>query len=89
MKITYTQYVPDPSLRGTTTNLPAHIAQVLIASGQAVEIPLPRRGSPGWLAAIKEIDAMNTKPSEYDTVPPAANGVEWSARESAFPVCRA
>ena len=38
MRITYTEFVPDPKLRGTTTNLPAHIAQVLIASGQAVDV---------------------------------------------------
>jgi hypothetical protein len=82
MKITYTKFVPDPSLRGTTTNLPAHIAQVLIASGQAVAVPVPDRNKPdptnAWLRHIQEEDAMR-KPTQYDTVPPNATGVEWSA----------
>lgn len=39
MKIQYTQFAPNPSLRGTITNLPAHVAQVLIAQGVAVHVP--------------------------------------------------
>ena len=39
MRITYTEFVPDPKLRGTTVNLPAHVCQVLIAQGSAVAVP--------------------------------------------------
>ncbi len=39
MRITYTEFVPNPNLRGTTVNLPAHVAQVLIAQGSAVAVP--------------------------------------------------
>jgi hypothetical protein len=81
MKVKYTQFVPDPSLRGTTTHLPAHIAQVLIASGQATAVPFPRRdGSPEWMAAIAEEDAAR-KPSHHDTVGGLAPGVtEWGCK---------
>lgn len=51
MKIEYTQFAPDPTLRGKTTHLPAHIASVLIAQGVAIEIKLPRYGQPGWAEA--------------------------------------
>jgi hypothetical protein len=80
MKITYTEYVADPTLRGKTAHLPAHIAQVLIAQGTAKEVPLPPRGSRGWLEAIQELDAMRTGPSQYDTVPPSVTGTEWSVK---------
>lgn len=36
MKVTYTNYVPDPALRGKTVHLQAHVAQVVIALGCAV-----------------------------------------------------
>lgn len=39
MKIQFTQFAPDPSLRGTTKTLPAHRAQPLIDSGVAVQVP--------------------------------------------------
>src|ERR1039458_7606455 len=82
MKITYTQFVADPALRGTTTNLPAHIAQVLIASGQATEVPMPRRGSKGngWLEARLEQSRNAGPPSVDDVVPSAPNGVEWGVK---------
>jgi hypothetical protein len=54
MKIKYTEFCLNPALRGTTTNLPAHRAIALIDSGAAVEVPMPKRGSPGWLAAMAE-----------------------------------
>lgn len=38
MKIRYTDYAPNPTLRGTETHLPAHRAQPLIDSGIAVEV---------------------------------------------------
>lgn len=39
MKITYTEFAPNPALRGTTTHLPGHIAQNLIAQGVAIHVP--------------------------------------------------
>jgi hypothetical protein len=54
MKIRYTEYALNPSLRNTITHLPAHRAQALIDSGAAVEVPMPTRGSVGWLAAMAE-----------------------------------
>jgi hypothetical protein len=38
MKIQYTEFAANPALRGTIANHPAHVAQVLIAQGAAVEI---------------------------------------------------
>jgi len=42
MKIQFTEHCPDPTKRGTTTNLPRHVAEPLIAQGVAVEVK-PRR----------------------------------------------
>lgn len=67
MKITYTQHVSDPALRGTTTHLPAHIAQVLVATGQATAVPFPRRGGPGWLEAMAEVEALR-QPNPTSTI---------------------
>jgi hypothetical protein len=39
MKIEYTQFAPDPALRGKTVHLPSSIAQPLIASGVAKHVP--------------------------------------------------
>jgi hypothetical protein len=79
MKITYTQYVPDPALRGTTTNLPAHVAQVLIASGQATAAPLPRYGTTDWLTERAEM-SKRAVPAPGD-VDPNVKGVEWGIRD--------
>ncbi|HWY20026.1 MAG TPA: hypothetical protein VNX26_02335 [Candidatus Acidoferrum sp.] len=81
MKITYTQFVPDPALRGTTTNLPAHIAQVLIASGQASAVPMPVRGTKEWLKARLEQSAQAGPPDAHDVVPPFVVGVQWEAKQ--------
>lgn len=75
MKIIYTEFVADPSLRRTTTNLPAHVAQVLIAQGSAKAVPMPRHGSKDWLAARNE-QASLAVPSPTDT-PAGVTGVEW------------
>jgi hypothetical protein len=83
MKITYTQFVPDPALRGTTTNLPAHIAQVLIASGQASAFPMPVRGSKEWLKARLEQSASANAPDVHDVSPTVA-GVEWGVKEKSL-----
>jgi len=39
MRIKFTEYAADPKLRHTISNLPAHIAQSLIAQGAAVAVP--------------------------------------------------
>jgi hypothetical protein len=70
MKIQYTQFCLNPALRGTTTNLPAHRAIALIDAGAAVEVPLPPRGSAGWLAARNEQAAILN--------PPADANVKWT-----------
>jgi len=57
MKIQYTQFCLNPALRGTTAHLPQHRAVALIDSGAAIEVPLPQRGSPEWLQAMKERSA--------------------------------
>jgi hypothetical protein len=80
MKIQYTNFVSDPSLRNTVTHLPNHVAQVLIASGQAVEIKLPFRSAPGWAEARQEQSRVLSggRASSHDVVAPWINGVEWS-----------
>jgi hypothetical protein len=80
MKITYTEFAADPALRGTTTNLPAHIAQVLIAQGVAKSCPMPPRGSAGWLAARKEQSALATAADPGDTV--VHMGLEWGIQHN-------
>jgi hypothetical protein len=69
MRITYTEHVPDPKLRGTTTNLPAHIAQVLIASGQAITVPY--KGYQEFLAA------EHSTGSDPNNVDPNVVGTCW------------
>ena len=54
MKLRYTEFCLNPALRNTTTHLPQHRAQALIDSGAAVEVPMPPRGSSGWLAEMRE-----------------------------------
>jgi hypothetical protein len=58
MKIRYTEFALNPSLRNTFAHLPAHRAQALIDSGAAVEVPMPSRGSAGWLAAMAEQEQL-------------------------------
>ena len=69
MKITYTEYVPDPKLRGTTAHLPAHIAQVLIASGQAKAVPYK-----DFREILADDDAVRAA-----AAPPVT--VEWGIRD--------
>jgi hypothetical protein len=83
MKITYTQFAADPALRGTTTNLPAHIAQVLIAQGVAEAVPDPRRGTNEYLQMRAEQSAAAV-PSPYDTPAPFVQGVRWEVGQSHF-----
>lgn len=76
MKIQYTEFVADPSLRNTTVNLPAHVAQVLIAQGSAKALPAPRRGTNEYLQMRAEESALVTAPSDYDT-PAGVSATEW------------
>lgn len=70
MKIQYSQFTLDPSLRGKTVHLPAHVAAVLIATNQAVEVKLPPRGAPGWAEARMEESRVlaGTGDASQDTV---------------------
>ena len=68
MKIQYTQHVADPSLRNTITHLPAHVAQVLIASGQARHIPFKNA-----------VERLNYEMSLLANAPVV---VEWGVREA-------
>lgn len=78
MKIKYTNFCPDPQLRNTETHLPNHVAQVLIATGQAKEVKLPPRGAPGWAEArIAESKELNHGPSNGDTVVPFVHPPRW------------
>jgi hypothetical protein len=58
MKIRYSEFCLNPTLRGTTTHLPAHRAQALLDSGAAVEVPMPARGTKEWHAAMKELEEI-------------------------------
>jgi hypothetical protein len=74
-KIQYTSASPKA---GQIEHISSSVAATLIAAGFATAVPFPPRGSKEWLAAIQEVDRMNTQPSQYDT-PVPANGVEWAA----------
>jgi hypothetical protein len=79
MKIEYTQFIPDPALRGKTTHLPAHIAQVLIATGQAKEVKLPPRSAPGWAEARVALSRETQGPPVAgDTVVEFHKDPQWS-----------
>jgi len=83
MKIQYTEFVADPSLRNTITNLPAHIAQVLIAQGSAKAVPMPRWGTPEWLEERKAQSAAAV-PNAEDTPAPFVSGVCWEIGKSYY-----
>ena len=65
----------DSPKAGITEHLRPDVARVLIASGSAEEVTLPRYGSAGWLAARNE-QASLAVPSPTDT-PAGVTGVEW------------
>lgn len=75
MKIQYTAASPKAN---QVEHVSQQVGQTLVAAGFAVPVPLPPRGSKGWLAAIQELDALRTKPHAEDVVPPGADGVLWS-----------
>jgi hypothetical protein len=58
MKIVYVS--PSP-FAGQTAHLQPLRAQGLIDAGFAVEVPMPRRGCSGWLAAMQEQEAERQK----------------------------
>ena len=71
MKIQYTEFAPNPALRGTTTHLPGHVAQNLIAQGVAIFIPYKHYSE--FLSAEHRTgsDPSNANPTQV-------TGVEWS-----------
>jgi hypothetical protein len=80
MKIQYTQFALNPALRGTTAHLPLHRALVLIDVGAAVEVPLPARGTPGWHAAMQELEAERVKNIPSDQRQNLPTVPTWSVR---------
>ncbi len=69
MRVRYNEYVANPTLRHTETNLPAHVAQSLIAQGVAVHVP--------YTSVRDRIE------SEAALLPkPAAPAVTWGIKES-------
>ena len=69
MKIRYNEYVANPALRHTETNLPAHVAQSLIAQGVAAHVP--------YTSVKDRIE------SEAALLPkPAAPVIEWGMKEA-------
>src|ERR1019366_1496664 len=76
MRIIYTEFVADPKLRNTIANFPAHVAQSLIASGQAVAMP--------WKSYIERLNAEHEQPRSAmpgDTAVPNIEGVKWGIAE--------
>jgi hypothetical protein len=71
VKITYTEFAPNPALRGTTTHLPGHIAQNLIAQGVAVHVPYKT-----FAEFMTAEHAQGSHPSNSNV--PQVQGVEWS-----------
>jgi hypothetical protein len=68
MKIRYT----DPNnktLYGTTAHLLVETARVLIALGQAEEVPIPARGTNEWIEWRMEKSALASGPHKDDVVP--------------------
>jgi hypothetical protein len=72
MKIQYTQFAPNPALRGTTTHLPPHIAQNLIAQGVAVHVPYKN-----FVEFMNANHRSGSDPSNSNP-PSPVSGVEWS-----------
>jgi hypothetical protein len=78
VKIVYSAASPKA---GQVEHVSQQVGQTLVAAGFATAVPFPPRGSKGWLAAIKELDAMQTGPSPQDTVPEAPTGITWSVKK--------
>jgi hypothetical protein len=65
MKIKYLASSPK---NGTVEHVRNDVGLTLIAAGFAETVPLPKRGSPGWLEARQEQSALATGPSAGDAV---------------------
>jgi len=87
MRIQYTEFVANPALRGTTTNLPAHIAQVLIAQGSAIALPRAPRGSAEWLAERLEESASFNPPAPAPVVTWTIGGGNDAGRPAIHAAC--
>ncbi len=76
MKIKYNEFVANPALRNTETNLPAHVAQVLIAQGVAVAVR--------YKNFVEYMNAEHAQASAAHSVNPSVQGVEWGIRDKAL-----
>jgi hypothetical protein len=84
VKIKYVR-AADPTLNGTETHIPNNVAAVLIATGAAVEVKLPRRSAPGWAEARAAQSREFTQgPSQYDTVVDFVVGIQYSISTQRF-----
>jgi hypothetical protein len=75
------QYSSASPKAGQIEHVSSSVAATLCAAGFATAVPFPPRGSKDWLAAIQELDRLNTQPSQYDVVPEAPTGVSWSVKK--------
>jgi hypothetical protein len=80
MKVRYTEFCLNPTLRGTTVHLPQHRAQALIDVGAAVEVPMPARGTREWHAAMQELEAERQKLIPADQRQNLPTVPTWSVR---------
>jgi hypothetical protein len=78
-KIQYTSASPKA---GQIEHVSSSVAATLCAAGFATAVPFPPRGSKDWLAAIQELDRLNTQPSQYDVVPEAPTGISWAVKKT-------
>jgi len=77
VQIKYTEFVADPALRGKTVHLPGHIAQVLVASGQATEVKrLPHGSGNAWLAQ-RAAECAAAGPPDPQDVDANVKGTQW------------
>jgi hypothetical protein len=69
VRIKYTEFAPDPRQWNTVVNLPAHVAQVLIATNQAVAVP--------WKDFRERLAATATAGADPFNVNAYVEGVQW------------
>jgi hypothetical protein len=76
------QYSSASPKAGQIEHVSSSVAATLCAAGFATAVPFPPRGSKDWLAAIQELDRLNTQPSQYDVVPEAPTGISWAVKKT-------
>lgn len=86
MFIKYTEFVLDPSLRGTSRDIDNVTGRALIAQGAAIENREPRRGSPGWCEWKMEESRRlaGTGDTSGDTSAPYVYPPTWDIRALAI-----